>query len=216
VKQKEKNLMAINGIYRLSARWENNLTGDDIVNVWHFRQDEITILDTPGEDLVQAFVTECIPVYAALVAASYTLNLFSVRQVEGGEEIYEEAVSHPGTRGTAATQLPSTVACVLSWKTGLAGRRRRGRTYMPVTVEGDLDTGQFIAAYLDGVDAFALNMIDDMATGTVGHAAWAFGIWSAPQTVPLPTPPTMFTQVTQGIARANPGTVRSRRAGSGS
>jgi hypothetical protein len=208
--------MAIGDIYRLSARWENNLTQDDIVNVWHFRQDQVTIFDTAGEDLVGAFIEECVPVYAALVAASYTLNLFSVRQVEGGEEIYEEAVSIPGTRGTAATQLPSTVACVLSWKTGLAGRRRRGRTYMPVTVEGDIDTGQFITAYLDGVDAFALNMIDDMQNNSLTHANWAFGIWSAPQTIPLPTPPTLFTDVTQGIARSNPGTIRSRRAGSGS
>jgi len=208
--------MALGDIYRLAMRWQHVTSGDDVVNVWHFQQNSLLILDTPAEDLLQAFTEEVITLYSGLTSPLYLLDLITVRQITGGIEIFEIGASTLGERGTTATGLPGQVACVVSWRTGLAGRRRRGRTYMPPAAEEDLNAGRWIAGYVAGVTNFGNGMVTGMATATIGHASWLFGVWSVPQTVPPPDPPTLFTPITSFIIDPVPGTMRSRRVGSGS
>jgi len=208
--------MAVGDIYRLAARWQHVGSNDDVVNVWHFRQQSGLIVDTPGGDLVQAFVDAAVTLYAGLTSVLYTLDLITVRQVQGGEEVFETAADYPGQRGVSATGLPGQLSCVLSWRTGLAGRRRRGRTYMPPAAEEDLNAGQWISGYIAGVTNFADAMRDDMNTVTLTHAAWQLGIWSVPNSDPPADPLTLFTPVTTWIIDSVPGTMKSRRIGSGS
>lgn len=201
--------MAVGDIYRLSARWQREVTGDDVVNVWHFRQDAPLVFDTAGEDLVAAFRNYCEPTYFAITSSIYVLDLYEVRQATGGFEIYQEVVSVPGTRGTDVTVLSAATSCVLNWRTGLAGRSNRGRTFMPPTAEGDLDTGQFIPGYLDGVNAFADAMIDDMSSLNILFSVWRLVVFSQ---VGGPH----GTDITSYFANPNPAKMGSRRLGVGS
>jgi len=201
--------MAVGDIYRLSARSQRTGSGDDVVNGWHFRQANPLVFDTAGEDLIAAFEEYCETVYLGLMSTLYILDLYEVRQITGGNEIFQSAVSRPGTRGTDSTVLPSQTACIINWQTGLAGRRFRGRTFMPPASEGDIVEGQFESTYLGGVADFIALMIDDMASISVTFASWELVVHS---TAGAPTSTTVIT----GAANPNPGVHRSRRIGVGS
>ena len=200
--------MAVGDVYRLSVQFEREVSADDAVNVFHFRQGSGTIFDTPGEDLVEAFIDQIQPTYVAIVSSAYDLVRYAVRQVTGGLEVYEQGTLVDCTRGTDETQLPAQSTCVISWRSGLAGRSRRGRTYLPPTAEGDIVSGVFDTAYLDGVEAMAGDIIAMAQSGGVSYGNWEFGIWSET----LGT----FTPVTFALVRSVPATQRRRRLGVGS
>lgn len=201
--------MAIGDNYRLSVRSQHNSTFDDVVNGWHFTQLSALVFDTPGEDLIAAWANYCSATYLGSMSVNYTLDLFEVRQVTGGNEITQAAVSLAGTRGTSATQLPPQVSCVVNWGTGLAGRRFRGRTFMPPASEGDVVDGRFEPTYISGVENFALAMIQDMPSINVNFAQWELVVFS---TAGAPT----ATPIVTGVPNTNPATRRSRRFGVGS
>lgn len=201
--------MATSDTYRLSARSQRNDSGDDVVNVWHFRQDTTLVFDTAGEDLVAAWQNYVQTLYLGLLSTAYTLDLLEVRQVTGGSEIYQLVVSEAGTRGTDATVLPAQASCVVNWGTGFAGRRFRGRTFMPPASEGDIIDGKYESTYLAGVANFCDAMIDDMASIDIAYAVWTLVVYSTAGGI-------VSTQITTGAGNPNPGMHRSRRLGVGS
>ena len=201
--------MAEGDVYRLSALWEHEASGDDVVNVWHFVQDSALILDTPGEDLVGAFQANVETLYAGIVHVNYTLTKYSVRRVQGNTEAFDLLVSVPGERGVTNDQNAAQVSGIITWTTGLTGRSFRGRTYLPPTSEGDVSGGLFSSTYYpEGMSNFAEAMIVDMSLVTIEFAAWILTVWSP--TLEQQTPVTGF------VARQVPGVQRKRRIGVGS
>jgi len=201
--------MALGDTYRLSVRSQRTGSGDDVVNGWHFQQDTALVFDTAGEDLVAAWVDYCSPLYLGLMSTMYTLDLIEVRQVTGGNEIFQSTVSLPGTRGTDATVLPAQTSCVVNWATGQAGRRFRGRTFMPPASEGDIIEGVFESTYLAGVANFVTAMVDTMNSVSIDYAIWTLVVHS---TAGAP----ISTVVISGAGNPNPAQRRSRRIGVGS
>jgi len=201
--------MSVGDIYRLSVRSQRTGSGDDVVNGWHFRQFNPLVFDTAGEDLIGAWENYCQDLYLGLMSTIYVLDLFEVRQIVGGNEIFQQTVSRVGTRGTDATVLPAQTSCIVNWQTGLAGRRFRGRTFMPPASEGDIVEGLFESTYLAGVDNFIAAMITDMASIGIEFASWELVVHS---TAGAPT----STNVISGSGNPNPGQRRSRRIGVGS
>lgn len=201
--------MAVGEIYRLAVKWEHEITGDDAVNIFHFKQLDALILDTPGEDLVGAFQEEVEELYAGIVSVNYSIVQYSVRKVASNEDAYDAPAAVTGERGTTSDQLPSTVAAIITWTTGLTGRNNRGRTYLPPTSEGDLLAGLWASTYFPtGMGNFADAMIEAMAELTVTHAGWQLGVRS--ETFDA------FQPITGYVLRQVPGTVRRRRFGVGS
>lgn len=201
--------MATGDVYRLAVRSQRTGSGDDVVNGWHFRQDTALVLDSAGEDLVAAWTDYCQGLYLGLMSTIYTLDLYEVRQKTGGVEVYVQPTSEAGTRGTDATVLPAQSSCVINWGTGLAGRRFRGRTFMPPASEGDIVEGRYEPTYVSGVSNFVTAMIDDMSSVSIDYAIWTLVVFS---TVGSPTD----TDVTVGQVNTNPAQRRSRRLGVGS
>ena len=201
--------MAVDDVYRLSVRSQRTGSGDDVVNGWHFRQDAPLVLDSAGVDLVSAWISYCQALYLGLMSTIYTLDLYEVRQVVGGDEIYVQPTSEAGTRGSDASVLPAQSSCIINWGTGKAGRRNRGRTFMPPASEGDIVEGLYESTYLSGVANFVTAMLDDMGSVTIDFAAWTLVVFSQAG-APTATP------VTAGLVNPNPGQRRSRRIGVGS
>lgn len=200
--------MAIGDVYRLSCRSQRSASGDDAVNVFHFRQETLLILDTPAEDLVGAFIVECELAYRNCFNPAYVLDLYTVRQVTGGTEAFEQSASAAGNVGSAANQLAAQVSGIISWKTGQAGRSKRGRTYLPPSDEAEISSGEWISDYFTRADSFITSMIDGMSFADLTHAGWTLGVWSEVLTE--------FTPITTGQLRSVPGTQRKRRLGVGS
>lgn len=200
--------MAVGDIYRLSCVWERAASQDNAVNVFHFRQGDPPIFDTPAEDLVGAFVEEVELAYSNCVNPGYALTKYTVRQVTGGLEIFEQSTNIPGNVGSATTQLAAQVAGIVSWRSGLAGRSRRGRTYLPPADELEISSGLWIDDYITRESSFVNTMINLMNVSTITHAAWELVIWS--------TVLALATPVTGVVLPRTPATQRKRRLGVGS
>lgn len=200
--------MAIGDTYRHAILAERIESRDDTVNVWHFRQKTANVLPNAMADLVLAWNLQCRNLYLGTFSALYGLQRSSVKQITGGLGVYEETQAGAGTSGPTNTGLPSTVAALISWKSGLAGRSKNGRTYLPPSNEEQLEYGFWTAAYLNGMLAFGNAMIGMALSPSILHAQWEFGVYS-----PLGGG---FTPFTTFINRTVPATIRRRRIGSGS
>lgn len=200
--------MAIDDIYRLSVQWEQRATLDDAVNVFHFKQLNATVFDTPGEDLVQAFQGEAEERYTALVTDLYAIKRYSVRKIGGVDEEYDLGVNVEGTLGAGTGMLPAQVAAIISWRTGLAGRSHRGRTYLPPANESSIASGVYESSYLIVMGQFASLVLGMASHIGVAYGQYQVGVYS----------PTLeeFFPYTTFLARQTPGIVRRRRIGSGS
>lgn len=126
--------------------------------------------------------------------------------------------SMAGTRTDDANA--NQIAAVVTLKTVSASRRKRGRMYVYGTSVADIDalTGLFTSAHMTRVGALVTALeayIDETDTD------WDLGVWSrinGEELPPFPPTPVIagFENVTQFIARNNPGTFRTRRIGRGS
>lgn len=196
--------MAVGDIYKLSAIWQTS--GNAVaINSWHFQQEDALVLDTPGEDLVEAFQTEVQASYRQMVSNVYSLVRYEVRGRTDPTYGFDFDVS--GVVGAITGEaLPFQTAPLISWRTALIGRANRGRTYLPPTGESQASSGVLIAGFLAGMDAFIQDMLD-MNTTTIEHAAWELGIYGG-------VTPT-FKPVVSGLSRTLIATQRRRVPGVG-
>lgn len=167
--------MATGDIVRLSI--ESLFNGETtVVNVFHYRQETELILDTPAEDVIQAWVGGAQPTYLAAISEGNVLQVARAVQLTGAPlTIAEVELTGSGTRaGTGLT--PQSSPCI-SWRTGIAGRRNRGRTYMPPVPQTDNNAGVIgaglVAALQDFVDD-AILIGDGITT-----ADWQLVVWSS-------------------------------------
>lgn len=203
--------MAIGDTYRIAV--VSTMTGlDDFVNVFHYRQlaDDLNT-DTAAESLADYWEESAKPAYLHCMSARQSLRLLQVRQVTGGEEIYERTVTDNGDL-ISADVLPLYAAPVISWRTGLAGRSRRGRSYMPTVSEGYQDQGVLNQDMISNLEAFGAAAL---VLGEVAVDYWELVICSLysngqPRANPL------ITKVTSYIARELLGTQKRRTQGRGS
>src|SRR5688572_18590306 len=170
--------MAIGDTYRFSVQMEHVTGRDDAVNVMHFRQKTANIYPNGMEDLVRAWIGQGQGNYLGVICPSYELVKYAVKQVTGGTGEYEMAMGLAGTYGIAGDQLPSTVAALISWRTGFAGRSKRGRTFLPPTAETALGSGIWTPTFIGlcGSCATGILNIGTHAVGTYGQ--WEIGVYS--------------------------------------
>jgi hypothetical protein len=145
------------------------------------------------------------PFYLPLLSNAVQVVSLEVRKIGDPAFVYEESVTGaPGT--TTGDMLPAYVAPLVSWRTGLAGRSRRGRTYMPPTGEVHQVGGILLSTYLGPWLDWANAMLLFVAGGT--HGGWILAIQSE---VLLDA-----FQVTSFLLRDVLATQRRRRLGVGS
>jgi len=167
--------MAIGDWFRLIVRF--NDTGDlnTVINTLAFRQNTSLIFDEEGEDLVEAYKAVIEPQYLPLVSSQLYLRKYTVRGITDPLYIYESAdQSEQGSAGGEG--LPPQCSCCTTLRTGIAGRRNRGRSYLAPTGEGATAGGVYISGYIDAVNAMFADMmplVDGVLTAT-----WELGVWS--------------------------------------
>ena len=139
-------------------------------------------------------------------------------------------VISPGVGGNSNQVLPPQSAMVVTWVTGTAGRRKRGRTYLFGLCEDQQDAGLWGSAFLLGqtsrITTFSNIYKDD--TGTSPN--FTLGIWSertasgcVPATPPqkghvqldTPHPELAFTPISGFVLRDTVYTQRRRTRGVG-
>jgi hypothetical protein len=109
--------------------------------------------------------------------ANQDTSLFQViARVLGAEPQLEHTLSvSPPIAGTkAGNTLPASVSATMSWRTGLAGRKFRGRTYAVSPTEGDLDSSDLLTSgYIARLAAAAADLVSRSPFGGNGD----FVIW---------------------------------------
>lgn len=195
--------MAAGDIWRLSA---NVLMFDqEQVNVWHF-EDTSGATPDAGQSLLNAFEDAALPSYRALFSNQGYVQLVEARQVTGGSAVAQRSYDTSNGIGlrSGSDTLPLQAAAIITWRTGLAGRSRRGRSYLPSTIEGDIGQAGGIGSTYAGLLAdFATDLLT-MVT-PVSLDEWQLHVWSPTLSV--------ATRVTEFVVRPYLGTQRSRRSG---
>lgn len=200
--------MATGDLARLSVIY---LLGTDLmVNTFGF-----SALDgsTTRSDLATAFQTALIKNSSGGLFFNRSANLSSttlrVQDVKPGTgatvELNYAAVVGSGSVGD---DLPPQCCQLYSWRTSLAGRSNRGRTYMPGLGEGQ-QAGGVIGA--GAVTAFATVVTQLLAVFGPGgsNTHWQFGIISHRHNN-APVVPPAFNAVTLGITETTVQTQRRR------
>lgn len=196
--------MAVGDVFRLSVVGASVDGRTQIVNTFHYRQDDALIFSEPGPDLVQAWLDDVDSDYRALISNIFSFNFFRVQGITSPLYVYEQTTaSRLGTLTGEA--LPLTCAAVITWRTGLAGRSRRGRTYVPPANESAQNGSILTTSYIALMDAFA-----DSAKAiplTIAHSGYTMMVYSSVLG--------QSNAVTSHLSRNILGTQRRRRPGVG-
>lgn len=165
--------LAVNEVYRASIYC---VLGDQTsVNVVHYRI--TSIAGTPTEAQLAAGVEA---IYAtpmkSLMSDQVSFRGVGVQRlfpIPPRAQVFSLAAQGPGTQASDA--LPKQVSGLIAKRTVFAGRKFRGRFYMPFPAEGSNDPtqGRPSAAYLTSLAALATNMNSGPNIGSGGNTATA-------------------------------------------
>lgn len=108
------------------------------------------------------------------------------------------SVPDPVIAGAGTQPEPGQISIVMSWRTGFAGRSKRGRTYLPGIATAALTAGRINGTARSNIELAAQEFIDYLDVAT-----WPLVIYSR-------VPPGSFTQVQSVIVDDRFDTQRSR------
>lgn len=193
--------MAVGQVYRLAVRSTYNNV-DDMINVFHYRQ-ELVVIGNPAEDLANQWVSDVMTTYQGVISGSVTIAEVNVRPVPPATEFFDLALT--GIVGSLSGEaLPLMNAGIITWRTALIGRRNRGRSYLPVGSENLQNAGSWLPAYIANMDAFA---VANMQLLELGVPQWQLVIHSEVGGTDTP--------VIDHVSRPLIGTQRRRKQGVG-
>lgn len=200
--------MAVNDVYEVAL--VGSQTGSEIVATLNYRT---TISVGPKTEEMLALAEELlltwVPSIAALQSSTVTYNTIRVRDVHNPLLGVDRPVSGAGTK--AGQPLPKQIAALITWKTGLIGRRNTGRQYLGGMTEDDWDGANWVAGLLTAITAYAgeMNFLEIVDFPVAGDA------FSWQQVVHSDTYDVTNDIITFGVSAA-PATQRRRKSGVGS
>lgn len=198
--------MGVGDITRLAVTTLNRNSFEQLVNVFHYKNVDGIFEPTDPLDLIAAWRDRAEASYAGVMSSNNEIIKLEARMITGGADVAETFLNPPVPGGQGGDIMAQQTCPLISWRTGQAGRSFRGRSYLPVTSEVNLDNGFFVPSYVTVMEAFGTEAVN--LAGSPTHATWQMVIWSRVLS--------SGTDVTSFIARNIPATQRSRRIGVGS
>jgi|KBSMisStaDraftv2_1062788.scaffolds.fasta_scaffold75486_3 hypothetical protein len=171
-----------------------------------------TLANTIGAGVKSAFTSSG---YAGCVGISAALEKVSVRDVKGpNQPEFEDTGAAVAGTNADTDFLPKNVALVVTYKTLLAGKSYRGRSYLPALMEADSEfAGTIDQACVDAGIAF-ITAIEAVFSGSgLSHAVLSPALPSRTTAAgdTLPPKAAFATNVTSVTSRSNiPGSQRRR------
>lgn len=206
--------MGVGSLYRLAVVGQGGL-GQELVCTFHYRQLTAESGVNGAEDLVNAWYGNMASLWADTFASSNIFTLLEARGITDPTEGFDLPVS-PAVAGTRSSgePLPPQSAAVITWSTGLIGRRYRGRNYLWYTMETDQSQGTWTAGYQTAMDDFAAANL--YIAGAPSWASFDLMVYSKPNPDLDPPWGGAITPVTSYIIRTTVNTQRRRKIGVGS
>lgn len=198
--------MAQNDIFRLSVVGAG-ASSQELINVHYYRQ-----LTAAGDDdgvlLIDNFHALVAPAMMACISEAIVLTGYEVRNITQPEFGQDYSLPSAVAGDITGESLPPSSSAIVSWRSGLIGRRRRGRTYMWPTGESQQNAGQIGGAYQTLLTSF-------------GNGAILFGTTNQYEKViysdiPGGSPDVLVSIVTGVVVPIFLASQRRRRPGTGS
>lgn len=205
--------MDTGGIAQLNVVITNTSTTDVFENVFHF---QAQIDGVSLDDLATDFEAVALTPWISGMGFAARCALLQARDVVPGTEAGADHAVSPAVQGGNGSQLlPLQDAGIITWRTALAGRSHRGRSYFPLMVEDQTDgAGILNALGLSSLDDAASAVFDAFGDGGT-NTSWRLGVVSR-QLNGAPVVPPTIEIITAYLVRPVMGTQRRRRTGVGS
>lgn len=181
--------MALNSVYRVRTR--GTFRGQRVEFGVHVQN---VTTARPPEDLAASWAATAVPLIKAAISSAVNLDEIVVSDTDrDGDESVELPLTQPNPGALAGDALPNQNAVVIGWRTGLKGRRRRGRMYLPGITESGNTDGVLVGSQLTAVQALAQGLVNAYGAGGT-ETSWRMVVYSPP-TPPFkaPTPPPVHT-----------------------
>lgn len=202
--------MAVGEVFevKVSGHYQGQLWN----NVLHFRQKEYGV--GTEEDFITRFKSVIYGEWLALMVDEATMDQIYVRQItpELKDPVIDSFVNAVGA--VTDDGLPSFVSAIVTQRTGIANRRKRGRIYIPAVPLSFQTDGQLNSTGLAAYQTFADNLMVNYNDNTAS-AKFDVGVWSRAQAADTGQNDDAFTPMTSGAPNPVLGTQRRRRAGHG-
>ena len=170
--------MSAGDIYQVRALLVQPTTLLTAENSFYFKQGvETLILDTPEEDLIQAFEIDAMTLYRQTFHSNYGLTSLSVYKVP--EFLLAFQKDEGGLAGGQGGDMmaPETAGGLIIRSAHL-GRRGRGKLYLgPVAESVNSAIGRPISTETTIMTDFGDGLLA-MGTPTLSHISWEYGVWS--------------------------------------
>jgi len=164
--------MAIGDVYRIA--YVGTWNGQQVVNVFHFKmKSNVEPVSTAATYLTTALYS----LYKTKVQNTLTWNLVQGRKLTIPLQGLDYNLPTPQVGSNAVASQPMTHAVVVSLRTQYAGRRYRGRLYLPGLNSTYISNGNIATTDRNAIQTY----FDDMvaAVGSTGsNADLQWGVWS--------------------------------------
>ena len=168
--------MAEGDTYRLRIVLRRSAVHPACINNLYYRQEDPLILDTAGQDLVDAFQNDCETAYCDVFTSFIAIVQYQVAMAP--LFLTEYIRDLPGTPGNmSGDPLPPRTSLCLSWRTADVSRRGRGRIYLPPASESANSAGAPLSGYMTSIDDLGSTLGPTIGDG-ITTSLWRQMIWS--------------------------------------
>jgi len=168
--------MAVHDIYRMRIVLRRSAVHPACINNFYFEQLDALILDTPPQDLYQAWAASFEAAYCALFTSFIAITQYQFAKAP--LFLTEEVFDFTGVPGTlTGDPLPPRTSICLSNRTADFSRRGRGRVYLPPASESTNTNGSPVNTYVESVRDFGDSLLPFIGDG-VTTSRWSPNMWS--------------------------------------
>ena len=202
------------------ARIKGHVHGQQTLNVLHFATNEEILdagaLDTILLELTAALVECVIENLLPAVTNDWTFTGADAKRIFPALSDPVESNAAPGVVGTGGVGYVSFASTLVALRTGIDGRKGRGRMFLPPPPEPDVATSAVDSSFTDAV-VLLLTCMAEKFMGTSPTTPWRWGILSRKDLSAVGgTFNTAFRQIVSTSVRPNVSCIRSRKVGQGS
>lgn len=157
-----------------------NLLGQYSMNVYNMQLSGSVGASVTDQEFLTDMDATLAPLYKLFLSTSSIYHGTKVQVVHDTRYDPITSIASQGPGSLAGDLLPTQTAGLVKWKTGLANRRKMGRTYFPATSEGEnTASAKPGAGYLGGVNALALALQIGGTVAVGGRSIdWKLVVWS--------------------------------------
>jgi len=187
--------------------------GSPGVNVWHIRTvDPVLVTELSQANTLIGYLRTFYTYNVAHYPATTTITLGTVTEVITSREIVPTFAS---VTGVGVASAPQMLSLVITWKTSIASRRGRGRTFFgPLPTAAMQNDGTPVAALVSLAQSSAATLI----SSSTAYGNGAIGVWGyenaklpGKANVRNPADPKVFRDFVSYNVRDLFGVLRSRR-----